>query len=113
MTVPSEVPGLPTVRWPAWKIQSHSVSGTVSFAAKGGLSLSSVASRVRRTGIVGDVSTQTFAELVQRAAIGPIPGAWMLVGGLLFNGCWIVFALVTLYVDRAKRAPGSPRVAMG
>ena len=55
----------------------------------------------------------TFAELVQRAAIGPIPGAWMLVGGLLFNGCWIVFALVTLYVDRAKRAPGSPRVAMG
>ena len=42
-----------------------------------------------------------------------IPGAWMLVGGLLFNGCWIVFALVTLYVDRAKRAPGSPRVAMG
>jgi uncharacterized membrane protein len=55
----------------------------------------------------------TFAELVQRAAIGPIPGAWMLVGGLLFNGCWIVFALVTLYVGRAKRAPGSPRVAMG
>lgn len=55
----------------------------------------------------------SLAELVQRAAVGPIPGEWMLVGGALFNGSWILFAIVTLYVDRTKRAPGSPRVAMG
>jgi len=55
----------------------------------------------------------SFAELVQRAAVGPIPGEWMLVGGVLFNGTWILFALVTFYVDRTRRVPGSPRVAMG
>jgi uncharacterized membrane protein len=59
------------------------------------------------------VPIASFAELFQRAAVGPIPGEWMLVGGVLFNGGWIVFALVTLYLDRSKRAPGSPRVAMG
>jgi uncharacterized membrane protein len=59
------------------------------------------------------VPISSFAELVQRAAVGPIPGEWMLIGGLLFNGGWIIFAIVTLYLDRTKRAPGSPRVAMG
>lgn len=55
----------------------------------------------------------SFAELFQRAAVGPIPGEWMVVGSVLFNGSWIAFAIVTLYLDRTKRAPGSPRVAMG
>jgi uncharacterized membrane protein len=59
------------------------------------------------------VPISSFAELVQRAAVGPIPGEWMLVGGLLFNGGWIVLAIVTLYLDRTRRAPGSARVAMG
>ena len=59
------------------------------------------------------VPITSFAELFQRAGVGPIPGEWMLVGGLLFNGGWILFALVTLYLDRSRRAPGSPRVAMG
>ncbi len=59
------------------------------------------------------VPVASFAELVHRAAVGLIPGEWMLVGGVLFNGIWILFALVTLYVDRSKRVPGTPRVAMG
>ena len=59
------------------------------------------------------VPITSVAELFQRASVGPIPGEWMLVGGVLFNGGWILFALVTLYLDRSKRAPGSPRVAMG
>jgi uncharacterized membrane protein len=59
------------------------------------------------------VPISSFAELVQRAAVGPIPGEWMLIGGLLFNGSWIIFAIVTLYLDRIKRAPGAARVAMG
>jgi uncharacterized membrane protein len=59
------------------------------------------------------VPLASVAEFSQRAAVGPIPGEWMLVAGLLFYGSWILFALVTLYLDRSKHAPGSPRVAMG
>jgi uncharacterized membrane protein len=55
----------------------------------------------------------SFAELFQRAAVGPLPGELMLVGSVVFNGGWILFSLVTLYLDRTKRAPGSPHVAMG
>jgi len=59
------------------------------------------------------VPISSFAELFQRASIGPIPGEWMLIAGVVFNSSWIIFAIVTLYLDRTKRAPGSPRVAMG
>lgn len=59
------------------------------------------------------VPIASFADLIPRAAVGPIPGEWMLVCGVLFNGIWILFALVTLYIDRSKRVRGSPRVAMG
>jgi uncharacterized membrane protein len=63
--------------------------------------------------VIHPTPVASFAELLQRAAVGPIPGEWMLIGGILFNGSWILFAIVTLYVDRTKRVPGSPRVAMG
>ena len=59
------------------------------------------------------VPISSFAELFQRASIGPIPGEWVLITGVVFNSSWIIFAIVTLYLDRTKRAPGSPRVAMG
>ena len=49
------------------------------------------------------VPIASLAELFQRAAVGPIPGEWMLAGGALFNGGWILFALVTLFLDRARR----------
>ncbi len=54
-----------------------------------------------------------FAEFVQRAAIGPIPGEVMLLGGVLFNAAWITFALVTFYLDRAKHGHQPKRVTMG
>lgn len=59
------------------------------------------------------VPISSFAELFQRASIGPIPGEWVLIAGVVFNGSWIIIAIVTLYLDRTKRAPGSARVAMG
>jgi len=37
----------------------------------------------------------SFGEFVERASIGPIPGAVILLAGLFFNGGWIAFALVT------------------
>lgn len=62
---------------------------------------------------VHPVPITNFADLIPRAAVGPIPGEWMLIGGVLYNGGWILFALVTLHLDRSKRVPGTPRVAMG
>src|SRR5215469_7372595 len=37
----------------------------------------------------------TLTEIWERAAIGPIPGGWVVVAGVLFHGSWAVFALVT------------------
>jgi hypothetical protein len=37
----------------------------------------------------------------------------MLLGGVFFIGGWITFAVVTLFLDRAKHGSGSGRVAMG
>jgi len=53
-----------------------------------------------------------FAEFVQRASLGPIPGEVMLVSGLIFNGGWLVFALVTFHLDRVAHGKGK-RVSMG
>ena len=54
-----------------------------------------------------------LGELIQRASVGPIPGELMLLGSILFNGAWITFAIVTLYLDRAKHGGKPIRVAMG
>lgn len=54
----------------------------------------------------------SFSELVQRAAVGPIPGELVLLGGIVFNGAWIGFAAVTFFLDRS--AHGRTRsVSMG
>jgi len=45
--------------------------------------------------------------------VGPIPGELTLFGSILFNGGWITFAIVTLYLDRAKHGAKPIRVAMG
>jgi uncharacterized membrane protein len=58
------------------------------------------------------VPLSDWAELVQRAAVGPIPGEIMLLGGVVFNAAWIAFAVVTYYLDRAKHG-GPSRVTMG
>ena len=57
------------------------------------------------------VPVSSLSELVQRASVGPIPGELMLLAGIVFIGGWISFAMVTLFLDRAKHGAG--RVAMG
>jgi uncharacterized membrane protein len=59
------------------------------------------------------VPISSLSELVERAKIGPIPGELMLLAGVIFIGGWISFALVTLFLDRAKHGTGPGRVAMG
>src|ERR1043166_8496395 len=45
----------------------------------------------------------TWAELWDRAAIGPIPGAAVVAAGVLFHGGWAAFALVTHRIEVASR----------
>jgi uncharacterized membrane protein len=61
--------------------------------------------------IIHPTPVASFAEFVQRAAIGPIPGEFILAAGLVFNATWIAFAILTYLSDRTKHGGG--RVSMG
>jgi uncharacterized membrane protein len=55
----------------------------------------------------------SVADIWDRAAIGPIPGSWVVVAGVLFHGSWAVFALVTLRSEIASRRHRRSLIAMG
>ena len=55
----------------------------------------------------------SFQDVVERAAIGPIPGELVMIAGVLFHGGWIAFALVTWKEDLRIRRARQSRVAMG
>ncbi|MGB7915822.1 MAG: DUF2270 domain-containing protein, partial [Rhodomicrobium sp.] len=61
--------------------------------------------------IIHPTPVSGFSQFVERAAIGPIPGEAILAAGLLFNGAWISFAIVTYYTDHFSHTAG--RVSMG
>lgn len=46
----------------------------------------------------------SWGQVLQRAAIGPIPGEVMLSLGVLFYGFWIGFACLTFGIDRNARS---------
>ncbi len=52
--------------------------------------------------IIHPTPVASFHELMQRAAVGPIPGELMVLGGVLYNGACIGIALTTLYLDSRK-----------
>src|SRR6202011_2846655 len=41
----------------------------------------------------------TFAEFIDRAAVGPIPGWVVLIIGFVYNFGWLAFALGTMWLD--------------
>jgi uncharacterized membrane protein len=53
----------------------------------------------------------TFAEFVDRAAVGPIAGWIVLAIGLAYNSGWLAFALGTMWLDGRKHR--GDKVAMG
>lgn len=53
-----------------------------------------------------------LSEFLDRAAIGPIPGAVVVLAGIAFHGTWIVIALATLMVERRRRSE-SKLIAIG
>ncbi len=50
----------------------------------------------------------SFAELWERAAVGPISGIIVVAAGVAFHGSWIVFAIVTRHIERT-----TPRARRG
>lgn len=46
---------------------------------------------------------ETFSDLLDRAAIGPIPGEIVLMCGVVFHLGWMVFAFVTWRIDLRHR----------
>jgi uncharacterized membrane protein len=61
--------------------------------------------------IIHPTPVESLDELLQRAAVGPIPGELMLAGGVLYDGICIAIALATIYLDRRKHR--SRTAAMG
>lgn len=45
-----------------------------------------------------------LTEFLDRATVGPIPGLFVVLAGILFHGTWIVIALVTLRTEHRRRA---------
>ncbi len=42
-------------------------------------------------------------EFTERAAVGPIPGEYVILAGVLFHASWVIFAIVTLRLDQIFR----------
>jgi uncharacterized membrane protein len=47
---------------------------------------------------------RSFADVLHRMEIGPLPGSAVLALGVLFHGAWIALAVQSLRADRAKHA---------
>lgn len=54
-----------------------------------------------------------IAELLSRAAIGPIAGELILLGGFVYNSSLVAFAVWTLYIDRVTHRGEKSTVSMG
>ncbi len=54
-----------------------------------------------------------MSDLWDRAAIGPIPGAVVILTGLLYNGVWLAITLYCFRRDMARRRAIKTDIAMG
>jgi uncharacterized membrane protein len=61
--------------------------------------------------VIHPFPVENLDQLLQRAAVGPVPGELMLLGGVLYDGTCIAVALTTMYLDRRKHR--SRTAAMG
>jgi uncharacterized membrane protein len=58
-------------------------------------------------------AARSFAEVLSRMNIGPVPGGAVLAFGVLFHAAWITLAVQSLLADRAKHAGRRSMDAMG
>jgi uncharacterized membrane protein len=54
-----------------------------------------------------------LSEVWERAAIGPVPGGWVVVAGVLFHVGWALFAIVTFGIEIPSRRERRSLIAMG
>jgi uncharacterized membrane protein len=54
-----------------------------------------------------------FADLWERAAIGPVPGQLVVLAGIFFHGSWVAFLLYTLDLERRRQRRRQSPIAMG
>ena len=59
------------------------------------------------------VPLTSLAELWERAAIGPVPGALVIAAGVIFHGGWALFAIVTWRIEIAARRERRSLISMG
>jgi uncharacterized membrane protein len=50
---------------------------------------------------------QSMAEFFERAAIGPVPGEFVIIVGAMFHGGWLAIALLTLRTETKYRRHGA------
>jgi uncharacterized membrane protein len=55
----------------------------------------------------------SFAELSDRAIIGPIPGVVVIFAGVVFHSSWAVFAFVTYRIENIAHRKRGNLIAMG
>lgn len=56
---------------------------------------------------------QSFADLWERAAIGPIPGQLVVLAGIAFHGTWVTFMIYTMDQERKRQHRRQSPIAMG
>ena len=59
--------------------------------------------------LIHPTAVQSLAQLLQRAAIGPLPGVYVLLAGLVFHSSWVILALLT---RQARRGRGLARLRL-
>lgn len=55
----------------------------------------------------------SLAEIVTRSAIGPIPGEFMIVAGIIYNVGWVGLAIYTFMLDKKSHRARQSSSAMG
>jgi uncharacterized membrane protein len=55
----------------------------------------------------------SFAEVVSRAAVGPIPGLVVVLAGVVFHAGWFAIAMITLQTERRNRRKRRSLIAVG
>ena len=55
----------------------------------------------------------SFADLWERAAIGPIPGQLVVLAGIVFHGSWVAFMVYTMTEDRKRQERRQSPISMG
>lgn len=50
------------------------------------------------------VAAADWTTFVNRAAIGPIPGIWVVLGGVAFHASWVAVAVLTLQIEKSHRS---------